>query len=156
MNLHAICCFLQHHTRIVRVCFNVFSYAMINVDNFSPKSRLILPHIVETSPPDVEISTPRALLRNDSYSIVKVDFIHTNPIDHHQFRRFPSLVNAFLRLRQKSIGREKYKLIIKYQFNFQLCQNIYISLCSMYLELLVGLSHFGIFYRRPSQQFIQT
>ena len=92
---------LKRHAGIVPVCFNVFSYAMINMDTFSPKSGLILPHIVEISPLDMEIYPPWALFWN--YSIVMLDLIYTNPIDHHQISSisYPYQCLFILRFRRK-------------------------------------------------------
>ena len=75
-----------------------------------PRSGQILHHIAEISPPDVEISSPRALFRNYSNSIFKLDFIYTNPIDHHQISSISYPYQyLFAPSARKGLGREKFQ-----------------------------------------------
>ena len=70
-----------------------------NVDTFSPKSGLILPQIVKTSPPDVEIFPLQPTFRNNTNHIVKFNLIYTHILlNITEFRRFLTL---------KVMGQEK-------------------------------------------------
>ena len=60
--------------------FHFLRRTMINVDTFSPKSRLVQHQNVKI----VEIFSPRPLFRNSAKPIVKLDLIYTHPIDHHR------------------------------------------------------------------------